>query len=172
MRTSTLTLVALFAVAVALPAQQRSAGPDDATIVAIFDAANTADIEMGQLAIERGSTDAVRNFGRMLVNDHTNVRKMGRDLAAKLGVTPTPPSDDSAARAHAAALTRLRGLSGAAFDRAYADHEVAFHTAVIEAVTTTLLPAIDNAELKALVEQVAPAFVQHQKAAEALRAKL
>jgi putative membrane protein len=171
MRTATLAL-ALVILAPELVAQRREPGPDDATIVAIFDAANTADIEMGQLALERGSAEAVRNFGRMLVNDHTNVRKMGRDLAARLGVTPTPPADNSAALAHAAAMTRLRGLSGSAFDRAYIDHEVAFHAAVIQAVTTTLLPAIDNAELKALVEKVAPAFVQHQKAAEALRATL
>jgi putative membrane protein len=171
MRITTLAFAFVLA-APNLVAQQGDPGPDDATIVAIFDAANTADIEMGQLAMERGSTEAVRNFGRMLVNDHTNVRKMGRDLAAKLGVTPTPPADNSAARSHSAALARLRGLSGSAFDRAYADHEVAFHAAVIQAVTTTLLPAIDNAELKALVEKVAPAFVQHQKAAEALRARL
>ena len=172
MRTPTVALALLLLAAPGAEAQQRDAGPDDATIIAIFDAANTADIEMGQLAMERGSTAAVRDFGRMLVHDHTNVRKMGRDLAAKLQVTPTPPRDDSATRAHTAALARLRALRGAAFDRAYADHEVAFHASVIEAVKTTLLPAIDNAELKALVEQVAPAFVGHQKAAEALRAKL
>lgn len=153
-------------------AAQANRGPDDATIVAIFDAANTADIETGLLAVERGSTEAVRSFGRMLVNDHTQVRKSGRDLAAKLAVTPTPPADNSAARDHAAAIARLRGLSGVAFDRAFLDHEIAFHAAVVQAVTTTLLPAIDNAELKALVEKVAPAFVGHQKAAEAMRAKL
>lgn len=164
--------VALVIATPALVAQRQAEGPDDATIVAIFDAANSADIETGQLAMERGSTEAVRNFGRMLMNDHTGVRKMGRDLAAKLHVTPTPPSDDSAGRAHAAAMRRLRGLSGVVFDRAFLDHEIAFHAAVVTAVTTTLLPAIDNAEVKALVEKVAPAFVQHQKAAEALRAKI
>jgi putative membrane protein len=174
MRIPLLSLALAFACVTppALTAQRRDAGPDDATIVAIFDAANTADIETGQLAMERGSTEAVRTYGRMLMNDHTNVRKLGRDLAAKLSVTPTPPTDDSAARAHAAAMTRLRGLNGQAFDRAFLQHEIAFHSSVVDAVTTTLLPAIDNAELKALVEKVAPAFVAHQKAAETMLAKL
>lgn len=168
---SFLALATLGSALIAVPTLAAQ-GPDDPTIVAIFDAANTVDIETGQLAAERGQSEKVRAFGRMLVNDHTNVRQMGRDLAAKLGVRPTPPADSSAAVAHRNAMNRLRGLSGEAFDRAFLEHEVAFHKAVIDAVTTTLLPAIDNAELKALVQQVAPAFVGHQKAAEKLLAEL
>ena len=145
---------------------------NDPTIVAIFDAANTADIETGQLAAERGDSREVREFGAMLARDHENVRKQGRDLATKLGVTPTPPADDPAAADHAAAMARLRGLSGAEFDHAFLQHEVAFHKAVIDAVTSTLLPAIQNAEVKALVVKVAPAFEAHMRAAEALDRKL
>ena len=145
---------------------------DDPTIVAIFDAANTADIETGALAIERGHSKEVRDFGAMLVRDHKMVRQQGRDLAAKLGVTPTPPKDDQGAKDHAAAMKNLRGLTGANFDHAFLQHEVAFHKAVIDAVTSTLLPAIQNAELKALVVKVAPAFQAHMLAAGNLDAKL
>jgi putative membrane protein len=165
-------IIALGVMALGTPARVAAQGLDDPTIVAIFDAANTADIETGQLAAERGRSEKVRAFGRMLVNDHTNVRQMGRDLAAKLGVRPTPPADSSAAVAHRATMRRLRALQGEAFDRAFLQHEVAFHKSVVDAVTTTLLPAIDNAELKALVEKVAPAFVGHQKAAEQLLTEL
>jgi len=145
---------------------------DDATIVAIFDGANTADIETGGLAAERGATKEVRDFGAMLVRDHKNVREQGRDLAKKLGVTPTPPAGDQSAKDHAAAMKRLRGLHGAEFDHAFLQHEVAFHKGVIDAVTTTLLPAIQNADLKALVVKVAPAFQAHMLAAENLDKKL
>lgn len=145
---------------------------DDATIVAIFDAANTADIETGRLAADRGASKEVRDFGAMLVRDHQQVRQMGRDLATKLGVTPTPPKDDQGARDHAAAMKRLGTLRGAEFDHAFLQHEVAFHAAVIEAVKTTLLPAISNAELKDLVAKVAPAFEAHMIAARNLDRKL
>ena len=144
---------------------------DDATIIAIFDAANTADIETGRLAVELGQSKEVRDFGAMLVQAHTGVRQSGRDLAAKLKVTPTPPADDPAAAAHARAMEMLRSKRGAEFDRAFLRHEVEFHAAVIEAVQTTLLPAIRNAELKSLVTTVAPAFVAHQQAAETLERK-
>ena len=172
--TATLALAALSLVA-ALPVtslRAQEARPDDATIVAIFDAANTADMETGALAEQRGASPEVRDFGAMLVRDHRMVRQQGRDLAAKLGVTPTPPKDDTSAREHAAALARLRALSGAEFDRAFLQREAAFHQAVIDAITNTLLPAIQNPELKALVEKVAPAFQAHLRMALELEKKI
>lgn len=145
---------------------------DDATIVAIYDATNTADMETGALAVERATNKEVKDFGAMMVHDHQAVRQQGRDLAAKLGVTPTPPSNDQSAKDHAAAMARLRALKGAAFDQAYMQHEVAYHQAVINAIKTTLLPAIKNAELKALVLRVAPAFEAHLARAQELEKKL
>ena len=144
---------------------------DDPTIVAIFDAANTTDIETGELGAKKGSTKEVRDFGAMLARDHKAVRQLGRDLAKKLNVTPTPPKDDKSAKDHAAVMKKLRGLSGAAFHKAFLENEVAYHDAVIEAVQNTLLPAIQNAELKDLVVKVAPNFVAHRDAAKNLLAK-
>ena len=174
---ATFTVVALSLAATRATARPTASDPvpnalDDPTIVAIFDAANTADIETGNLAAERGSSKEVRDFGNMLARDHKQVRQLGRDLAKKLAVTPTPPKDDQGAKDHAAAIARLRSLSGPAFDRAFLQHEAAFHKAVIDAVTSTLLPAIQNAELKALVVQVAPAFEAHMIAAQNLEKKL
>ena len=141
---------------------------DDARIVAIFDAANTADIETGELAAERGHSEEVRQFGAMLARDHTIVRQQGRDLAKKLGVTPTPPAVDQNAQGHAAAMRRLSGLRGPEFDRAFLQHEVVFHREAIAAIDTTLLPAIKNEELRALVVKVAPAFQAHMVMAQNL----
>src|SRR3954464_462566 len=91
---STLLAVGIAAVALAPVIRAQSAAKlDDPTIVAIFDAANSWDIETGSLAAKNGTTKAVRDFGEMLARDHKAVRQSGRDLAAKLGVTPTPPKD-------------------------------------------------------------------------------
>lgn len=145
---------------------------DDATTVAIFDNANTFDIETGKLAAKRGHSNEVRQFGAMLARDHDMVRQQGRDLAKKLGVTPTPPAGDQSARDQAATLRRLSVLRGDEFDRALLQHEAAFHKAVIAAVESTLLPAIKNEELKALVVKVAPAFQAHLVMAENLGKRL
>lgn len=145
---------------------------DDATIAAIFDAANTADVETGDLAAQRGQSKEVRDMGAMFARDHRMVRQQGRDLAKKLGVIPTPPKDDQSAKQQAETMAMLRSKHGADFDKAYLDHEVAFHKAVIDAINQQLLPAIENAELKALVEKVAPAFQAHMLAAQSLDKKL
>jgi putative membrane protein len=150
---------------------QGAAKLDDPTIVAIFDAANTWDIETGQLAAKKGTTKDVKDFAAMLVRDHSNVRQQGRDLAAKLKVTPTPPKDFALAKAHADAMKKLEGLSGKEFDKAFLQNEVDFHQAVIDAVNASLLPALQNAEVKDLVTKVAPAFAAHRDAAKNLLTK-
>jgi putative membrane protein len=147
---------------------------DDPTIVAIFDAANTCDIEAGELALERSKTKAVRDLAQQFVNDHKAVRQQGqgRDLAKKLSVTSTPPKEFGLASAHAKAMRELGSKSGAEFDRAYVAHEIAFHQAVLDAVAGTLLPAIRNPELKAFVQRVGPAFHGHHEAAKQLQKRL
>jgi putative membrane protein len=145
---------------------------DDAAIVAIFDLANTADIESGTLGAQRAQNTEVRDYGTMLAQVHTEVRQKGRDLAKKLGVTPVLPPDNTMGREHAAAMARLSRLSGAEFDRAFVAHEQAFHKAVLDAVKGTLLPAIENQELKNFVGSLGPAFEAHRVMAEHLEKKL
>jgi putative membrane protein len=108
----------------------------------------------------------------MLVRDHKMVRQEGRDLATRLGVTPTPPSDEASARAHPEAMSTLRSKQGAEFDRAFLEHEVKFHQNVLDAVETTLLPSIKNADVKALVVKAAPAFRAHMMGAQRLATQL
>jgi len=150
----------------------RAAALDDPTIVAIFDAANTYDVETSELALHKSHTKAVRDLAQQFMNDHKAVRQQGRDLATKLGVTPTPPKDFDLAQAHAKVMKDLRSKSGADFDRAYVTHEVAYHQAVLDALNGTLIPTIKNAELKAFVEKIGPAFQGHLEAAKQLQKRL
>ena len=95
-----------------------------------------------------------------------------RQAMKKLGVTPALPADNTMGRDHAAAMARLRALRGAEFDRAFLQHEQDFHAAVIAAVKQTLLPAIENQELKDFVTSLAPAFEAHRVMAEHLLKKV
>src|SRR5687768_7524022 len=92
---STLALASAFAFVTAVAgranAKSETAPLDEAGIVAIFDLANTADIETGKLGAERAQNKEVRDYGTMLSQVHTEVRQKGRDLAAKLGVKPKLP---------------------------------------------------------------------------------
>jgi Predicted outer membrane protein len=162
------SLATLATAGLSLPRVASAQALNDPTIVAIFDAANTWDMETGALGARRAKSKEVREFAKMLVHDHRAVRQQGRDLAKKLKVTPTPPKDFAMAKDHAAAMASLSKLHGAAFDRAFLAHEVAYHKAVLDAVTTTLLPALKNAEVKDMVTKVGPAFQAHMIKAQSL----
>ena len=91
----------------------------------------------------------------------------------KLHVTPeSNPTSESLQQGGDKNLANLKTLKGSAFDRAYIDHEVAYHQAVLDAVDKTLIPSAKNEELKALLVKVRPAFVAHLDHAKQIQASL
>ena len=91
----------------------------------------------------------------------------------KLHVTPeSNATSESLQQGGDQNLAALMKLKDGAFDRAYIDHEVAYHQSVIEALDKTLIPGARNEELKALLVKVRPAFVAHLEHAKQLQASL
>jgi putative membrane protein len=108
-----------------------------------------------------------------MVRDHSAVNAKATALAKKLGVTPEESATSKGLKSEAdTTLARLKGMSGAAFDKAYVDNEVAYHEKVIGAVTTTLIPNTKNPELKSLLESAGPIFQSHLEHAKHLQASL
>jgi putative membrane protein len=146
---------------------------NDAQIASIVVTANQVDIDAGKLAAERASKPEVKKFGELMVTDHTGVNKAAVDLVTKLKVTPQDnPTSQSLKAGGDKNLANLKTLQGAAFDKAYVDQEVAYHAAVLDAVDKVLIPNASNAELKALLVKVRPAFVAHLEHAKRLQASL
>ena len=136
--------------------------PSDAQIASIVVTANQVDIDAGKLAESKGSKAEVKAFGKQMVTDHSGVNKQAVALVTRLKVTPEDNATAKSLKSGGAEnVARLEKLSGAAFDRAYVDHEVVYHEQVLEALDKTLIPNAQNAELKALLVAVRPAFVAH-----------
>ncbi len=134
----------------------------DAQIASIVVTANQVDIDAGKLAKSMASNAEVKKFAEQMITDHTGVNKSAVDLVTKLKVTPEDnPTSQSLKAGGEKNLSNLKTLKGAAFDKAYIDNEVAYHQAVLDAVDKTLIPSASNAELKALLVKVRPAFVAH-----------
>ena len=148
-------------------------GINDAQIAHIVVTANQVDIDAGKLAASMGANPEVKKFGELMVTDHTGVNKQAGDLAAKLKVTPADnPTSQSLKTGGDKNVAKLKGLKGAEFDKAYIDNEVAYHQAVLDAVDKTLIPGASNAELKALLVKVRPAFVAHLEHAKKVQSSL
>lgn len=145
----------------------------DAEIAAIVVAANGTDADMGEWAAAKTSNAAVKEFANTMMRDHRAVNEQAGALVSRLGVTPVASTlSAKLVQDGAAVRAELSGKAGAEFDRAYIDHEVGYHRAVIDAVDQVLLPATTNAELKAAIEGVRPALVAHLRHAEQLQTAL
>ena len=147
--------------------------PNDAQIASIVVTANQVDIDAGKLAESKGSNADIKAFGKQMVTDHTGVNTEATRLVTKLKVTPEDnPTSQSLKKGGEDNVKNLKTLSGAAFDKAYIEHEVVYHQAVLDAVDKTLIPSAQNAELKSLLVSVRPAFVAHLEHAKMVQAEL
>jgi putative membrane protein len=148
-------------------------GPTDAQIAHIVVTANQVDIDAGKLAESKGTNKDVKAFGKQMVTDHTGVNKQAVALVTKLKVTREGNSTSQSLKSGGEEnVKHLKTLKGAEFDKAYIDHEVAYHEQVLDAIDKTLIPNAKNEELKALIVKVRPAFVGHLEHAKKVQASL
>ena len=152
---------------------QNQGGPTDPQIAGIVVTANSIDIDAGKFAKSHTKNKQVSEFAQLMITDHTAVNQQAGALAKKLGVTPADSDTSKGLKAGAADnMKNLKGLKGAAFDKAYVDHEVAYHQAVLDAIDKVLIPSAKNAELKDLIVKVRPAIAAHLDHAKMVQADL
>jgi putative membrane protein len=82
-----------------------------------------AEVELGNLATQKAANDKVKHFGQQMVTDHSKANDALKLIAVSEGIT-LPTGLDSKADA---LKTRLSGLNGADFDRAYMENMVKDH---------------------------------------------
>jgi putative membrane protein len=163
------TMILAAALAFSAAAAANAAGLNDAQIAHIAYTAGAIDIAAGQQALKRATDPRVKAFAEEMIRDHKAVNDKALALVKKLGVTPEDnPTSQSLSKDAAAKLAELGKLSGAAFDRAYIENEVAYHKTVNGALKDTLIPDAQNAELKSLLETGLTLFTAHQEHAENL----
>lgn len=152
-------------------AAQQSVSPawSDANIFALLDEANATDSSHGAIAATKGTSAAVREYGRQMMRDHHTLRADGQALAKRLNITPTPPAGDTLPAAAQRAGDMLNSTAkGKDFDKAYIDHEVEMHKAVLD-VATKSMTAAQSTELKNMLQKAAPAIQGHLDKAQSIQ---
>jgi putative membrane protein len=108
-----------------------------------------------------------------MVADHGSVNAPALALVKKLNITPEDnPTSQSLKNAQDANRKKLASLSGAAYDKAYANNEAAYHKTVDDTLSNMLIPDAQNAELKSVLENALKLFQDHQRHAESLAKQL
>jgi len=145
----------------------------DANIAAIVVDADSIDIKNGLVAKKMAKNAQVKAFAQQMITDHTSVNKKATDLATKLSLTPEE-NETSRQLVSNADATRdaIKAKTGANFDKAYIDNEVAYHEAVLDMLDKTLIPNAQNPDLKSLLDSVKPAFEAHLDHAKKIQATL
>ena len=139
----------------------------DPQIAHIVVTADDLDIANAKQALQKSKNAEVQRFANRMIADHGSVNNQATALAKKLKITPEDnPTSKSLKDAQDANRTKLDALSGAAFDKAYADNEAAYHKTVDDALSNTLIPDAQNAELKSLLESGLKLFQDHLRDAQ------
>jgi putative membrane protein len=145
----------------------------DPQIAHIAYTAGEIDIKAAHQALQKSHNSQVRQFANDMIRDHTAVNDKALALVKKLHVTPEDNNvSRSLVRQADEEHARLSRLNGAAFDKAYAENEVAYHKQVNGALQSTLIPSAQNPELKGLLQTGLQIFQGHEQHAEQLASSL
>jgi putative membrane protein len=120
-----------------------------------------AEVELGRLATERGSNDAVKKFGQRMVDDHTKANDQLKQIAGSKGVDlpqDVSPKDK-------ATMNRLSKLNGAQFDQAYMSDMVKDHKKDVAAFQRESSSGADP-DIKNFATQTLPTLRSHLSEAE------
>lgn len=132
----------------------------------VMDAAQggMAEVELGQLALQKSKNPEVQRFARQMIQQHSQANEQLMRIATAKGVTPPP----TAGPKYEAARMQLMQLSGASFDRAYMNEGGVNSHLEAAAVYQRETQSGQDPELKAFARQLLPAVQQHLEMAAAM----
>lgn len=121
------------------------------------------EVQLGRWAAQKGTSEAVKTFGRRMVTDHTQANTELRQLASSKGMT-LPTELDAKHQREVSSIVRQ---NGAEFDRAYAKRMVRDHNKKLSAFEKQSTRG-DDADLKAFAAKTLPTIREHLEMARAL----
>ena len=128
---------------------------------------NMLEVQLGNLAAQKASSNDVKQFGERMATDHGQIGQKLQQLASNLNVTP--PQDLKPEQQ--TAVSRLEKLSGKAFDREFMREMVSDHTKDISEFERAASQAT-NADIKQFVSEALPTLRDHLRMAREIAAKL
>jgi predicted outer membrane protein len=138
------------------------ANMSEQNILAHMMAGDSLEIEIGRIATTKGSDQRVRDFGNMLVNDHSAHLATLQKIDAEEDLDPVPFSNDIEG-------ARLRGMlvwlsntpSGASWDAAFLRFQAAHHQNVIDLVNLNIKNAHDD-DFEKVIDNTLTSLASHR----------
>lgn len=157
---ATLTILTLTAVGFTQESKSAENMPMDKAFVNKVAEINLAEIELGTLAQKKGN-EAVKQFGKLMVSDHSDAQNAVKQLASEQGVTiPEKPG-----KGVFDLKAQLSHMSTAHFDKDYIQHMVQGHNGAVAMIENEIENG-QNPAIKAFAEKILPTVQDHLRIAE------
>ncbi len=128
--------------------------------------AGIAEVDAGNLAAQKASDSKVKDFGQMMVKDHTAANDKLKTIAAGKGITlPT-----SASVGQMATQAKLKVLTGQTFDDSYVKGQVKAHQDTVGLLKKEIASGQDP-EAKSFAQSILPTVQAHLKAIRTIAAR-
>jgi putative membrane protein len=114
------------------------------------------EVKLGELAVQKGTRAEVKEFGQMMVKDHTAINNDLKALATQKGVT----LPDSLNAKHQAMVDKMTALTGAEFDDAYIKGMIKDHKMDVKEFKTESA-ATKDADIKSFLDKSIPVVEAH-----------
>lgn len=126
-----------------------------------------AEVELGQLAVQKASNQDVKKFGQRMVDDHGKANDKLKEIASIKGIT-LPASPDAKQKA---TKERLSKLSGEQFDKAYMTDMLKDHKKDVAAFQNESNTGKDS-DIKNFAAETLPTLRDHLKDAQDITPKI
>ena len=114
-------------------ATMEAAALSDGHVLGLLGMVDNSEIEAAKVARDRGTSNRVKEFARMLESEHTALLRSGRALATELSLEIEPPPARELEQMHIEAMAMLgREPRGDQFDQAYIAGQVTAHDRILE----------------------------------------
>jgi putative membrane protein len=133
----------------------------DGQILQVLANVDSGEIEQAQVALTKATSPAVREFAQHMVDQHTQSRDNGQQLATETKIIPSPsaPADEVRTKG-SQVLDKLNSADATNFDSTYMKAQVQQHEDVLKMLDEKLMPSASSPQLRTTLEKVR-AMVQH-----------
>lgn len=140
---------------------------NDLQIAHVAYVADNIDIRYAHLALAISENQAIREFAETMIRDHNAVNEQALALLKKLNSDPQDNFLSQSLQVDSEKIINdLSQLRGEAFDRRYAENELAYHIAVNDLMANSFIPNIENSEVKELFKTGLKIFKTHETHAD------
>jgi len=143
---------------------ERSVSSQDESFVRTAAEAGMSEVKEGELAMHKSPYPAIREFGRWMMTDHTEIGQFLTSQARAAGITVPASISES----QQSLYDRLQKMSGSEFDKHYINHQVQAHEQAVALFKTEASSGTDPG-LRTLAERVMPVLEQHLAEAQNLQ---